>query len=394
MEARFEQFIRENRLFSRDDRILVAVSGGPDSVALCHLLSAHGFQFAIAHCNFQLRGHASDEDERFVEQLASALSVPFYSTTFDTYRLVEDNKASVQMLARELRYEWLENIRMLNRYDWIATAHHLNDSIETFLYNFSKGTGLKGLRGIPMRKGKIIRPLIFAAKSEILDFLRIKNYRFREDISNSSDKYARNKIRLQVMPVLKRLNPSLESTALKTFTHLNESYELYEFAVESIKKKLLQRDEDQLKIDLDILDQIPAKATVLYECLKDCNFHPDQIPQIMATAQNNPGAMFYSFSHCLLVDRNYLVIRAGEEMQDEVYSIAQATSCFSFEGHQLIMKRCNGLPENWQVPDNIALLDAEKIQFPLSLRHWREGDIFYPLGMKGKRQKLQDFFSN
>ena len=254
MITKFQKYITEQNLFSKKDKVLIATSGGIDSTVLCFLFHLSKFNFGIAHCNFKLRGKESDEDAVFVKKLAEKLQVPFYSIDFETEKIAKERKESIQLVARNLRYEWLEKTRQLNaspfgNYQWIATAHHLNDSIETVLYNFTKGCGIRGLHGILPKNGNIIRPLLFATKEEIEDYAQKHQINFREDVSNSTDKYARNKIRHHVIPILKELNPAFERTGFENIERLREVEALYDFAVENLKKEILFQENQKLKIN-------------------------------------------------------------------------------------------------------------------------------------------------
>ncbi len=391
--TRFQSFITENKLFVNGDRILLAVSGGVDSVALCYLFFLSKYNFGIAHCNFQLRGEASDKDELFVKNLAEKLRVPFFSTRFQTQEFAETHKISIQMAARELRYEWLEKIRQHNDYQWIATAHHLNDSIETFFYNFVKGTGIRGLHGIPIQNNDIIRPLSFATKQEIVIFAKEHDIAFREDESNEKDVYARNKIRHQVVPVFKELNPDFEAIAANNLKHIREAKFLYDIAIDYLKKEIISEDNNRIKINLTKLaDYQFAASTLLYEWLKPLHFNTDQITQ-MLTAE--VGALFYSPTHRLLIDRTHFIIEKSTFVTtNEQFVIPAGVQQFNTNVGILTIEYKTHPPDTFPHDPFIVYLDAEKLTFPLTLRHWQAGDVFYPLGLSGKSQKLQDFFTN
>ena len=395
MEERFTKFIQERALLSGEDRVLLAVSGGVDSVVLCHLCHCAGLDFGIAHCNFQLRGSESDEDARFVEQLAEALDVPCYSIAFDTLGLAQERKASIQVLARNLRYDWLYKLQERMGYNCIATAHHLNDAIETFLYNFTKGTGIRGLQGIPLRNESVIRPLLFASKADIMAYAKQEKLAYREDSSNTSDKYARNKIRQKVIPTLRELNPSLEQTSQQTFRNLNASAELYHFAIKQIQSVIMQALEQEVTIHWEQLLEFPVPETVLLESIRDFGFNADQVQQILEAPAGKTGALFYSKTHRLLIDRHLLRIQ-------ELALATEASTFYLKEGQAVLQLNQFRLEAKWRVAppkkyprdNNYAFLDMNKLHFPLSLRKWKPGDYFHPLGMQGKRQKLQDFFGN
>lgn len=391
--TRFQSFITENELFANTDRILLAVSGGVDSVVLCYLFQQSGFQFGIAHCNFQLRGEASDGDEVFVKNLARRLEVPFFSKSFDTNAFAAKHKISIQMAARELRYEWLEQIRQTHDFQWLATAHHLNDSIETFFYNFAKGTGIRGLHGIPLKNERIVRPLLFATKDEILDFAKAENIAYRKDASNEEIKYDRNKIRHQVMPVFKSLNPDFERTAAENLRRIQEVEFLFDWAVAQIRREAVQEIEDKIQISIaKTTDYQPAASTLLYEWLKPFGFHPDLIDKML---EAQTGAVFYSLTHRLLVDRDTFIIeKQALEPQNEQFVITEKIRDLHLNVGSFTFEYKTGHPETFTDDNYTVYLDAEKLRFPLTLRHWQPGDFFYPLGLRGNRQKLQDFFTN
>ena len=391
--TRFQSFITENELFAKDERVLLAISGGVDSVVMCHLFQQAGFQFGIAHCNFQLRGEASDGDETFVNNLARKLKVPFFSKSFDTEAFAARHKISIQMAARELRYEWLEQIRQTHDFQWLATAHHLNDSTETFFYNFAKGTGIRGLHGIPLKNERIVRPLLFATKDEILDFAKTENIAYREDASNEEIKYDRNKIRHQVIPVFKALNPDFEQTAADNLRRIREVEFLFDWAVAQIRREVVKEREEKIQINVSkLLDYQFATSTLLYEWLKPFGFHPDLIGKML---EAQTGAVFYSLTHRLLVDRkSFIIEKQALEPQNEQFVITEEIRDLQLNVGNFTFEYKTGRPETFNDDDFTVYLDAEKLRFPLTLRHWQPGDFFYPLGLRGNRQKIQDFFTN
>jgi tRNA(Ile)-lysidine synthase len=301
-------------------------------------------------------------------------------------------------VARDLRYEWLEKIRTENKFDYIATAHHLNDSVETVFYNFTKGCGIRGLHGILPKIEKIIRPLLFATKEEIENFAKKEGITWREDASNATDKYARNKIRHHVIPILKELNSNFEKTAEANILRLQETEALYDFAIQSIKKDIVKKDGEILYIAIQKLRDSPAPMSILFEILKSYHFNNRQVEQILKAtdfSKNDTlsGKRFYANAYCLLVDREFLILKKETTTDIEHVLIFENDDQIQLSHHilniKIVEKPTQFLPNN-----QIAILDVEKLHFPLKLRKWQAGDSFCPLGMKGKRQKLQDFFSN
>lgn len=398
MQLQITEYIWENKLISSNQKTLLAVSGGIDSVVLCHLFKQTNLPFGIAHCNFKLRENASDDDEFFVKKLANELGVPFFSTAFETTQIAKKRQQSIQVAARDLRYEWLEKIRKKHGFATIATAHHLNDSVETVLYNFTKGCGIRGLHGILPKVGHIIRPLLFATKEEIEKFAKNENLSWREDASNATDKYARNKIRHHVVPVLKQLNPNFEQTAAANIQRLQETEALYDFAIQKIKAKIVHKKEDTLYISISKLLNAPAPQSVLFEILKSYQFNNQQVRQIIRTArhlENNThsGKNFYAQAHCLLIDRDFLILKKETISNIEHHLIYKNDNQILLSDRILNIKAI-AKPKQFSQNKQEAILDFDKLHFPLKLRKWQAGDHFQPLGMKGKRQKLQDFFSN
>ena len=287
MLKEFKGFIEKEGLIKEGDQILLAVSGGMDSIVMSHLFQMAGYPFAVAHCNFQLRGEASDRDEEFVKHLAFELKVPYHIIRFDTEAYAKKQKQSIQLAARELRYQWLEEIRETNQYRAIATAHHLNDSIETVLYNFTKGCGIRGLHGILPKTGKLIRPMLFASREEIEAFVNQNDIAYREDASNASVKYMRNKVRHEVIPVLQSINPAFEKTIEENIQRFRETEAVLEGAIKQFRKELITRKEELILIDFTKLPKA-GKPTILFELLRDWGFNKDQVNQILEEHYINP----------------------------------------------------------------------------------------------------------
>ncbi|MEZ4957611.1 MAG: tRNA lysidine(34) synthetase TilS [Saprospiraceae bacterium] len=401
MKEKLTKYISDHYLLDQVDSVLVAVSGGVDSMVLCFLLNELNIKFGIAHCNFQLRAEESDEDELFIKNLASKINVPYYSVHFETERLAKEQKKSIQVMARELRYTWLFELLEKEKFNKIATAHHLDDNIETVIYNFTKGTGIRGMRGILPIKNNLIRPLLFATKKEILTFAVENSIPFREDSSNNSDKYSRNKIRQQVVPVLELINPAFQYSAGESIQHLKDVEVLYNFAIEKISKELLKYKIDEkgdfveLIIDIDKLKKSPAPTTVLFEIIKQYGFNSTNANQIIQSLNNQAGSLFVADNYKILVDREYLIVEKNRNInqttQVDQNSIGQN---ISIEGGQLTFSILSPPPTIFPKNKNIAFFDLSKIQWPITIRHWKEGDDFRPLGMKGRRKKLQDLFSD
>ncbi len=394
LDKRMLEYASQKSLLVPSDRTLLAVSGGIDSVALCHLFYRNKFSFGIAHCNFQLRGKESDKDEAFVKKLAEDMNVPFHSIRFDTKKFARKNKESIQLTARNLRYEWLFKLAMDENYTRLASAHHLDDSVETILYNFAKGCGIRGLHGILPQSRNLIRPLLFATKDEILAYVVSEGLEFREDASNESDKYTRNIIRHHVVPVLTELNPSFLSTANDTITRLREAEALYDFALSHIKEEICTLKDGTLLFDIQKMRMYPALPTILYELLKEFGFNNVQTSQISESMYGQPGKIFLAGSWRLVVDRENLVLTADADNPQSFYINDLDSSPLYLPDGRLSFHITERIPDPVPSDPYSAWMDDEKVKFPFTLRHWKEGDVFQPLGMHGKHQKLQDFFTH
>lgn len=390
-----EYYIQQHLLFKPTDRILVAVSGGIDSVVLCYLLKQLGANFAIAHCNFQLRGEASDLDAVFVKGLAKELNVSHFATKFDTQKLADEESTSIQIMARELRYDWLEDIRQAMNFDVIATAHHTNDSIETALYNLAKGSGIRGVRGILPKHDFIIHPLLFADKDMIVEYVEKNDIAYREDASNATDKYMRNKIRHQIIPVLKEINPSLEKTSRQTFNHLRDVETIYLWAINGIRQQIMSRNEQVTSLSFKTLDYYPAKETILYELLRPFGFNSSQVMQLLNGGKS--GSQFISSSHRLIIDHDQYLIQPLKDNQvdgQNEYLINYDQEEIHLPKGKLQLTHLDKRPDQFPTTTNVACLDLAKLVFPLKLRRWQAGDQFQPLGMNGQHKKVQDYFSD
>jgi len=371
--------------------ILVAVSGGCDSMVLCDLLLKLKIPFGVAHCNFQLRGLEADLDEQLVKDWASQNSIPFFTTRFDTATIATEAKTGIQETARNLRYAWLETIRSEQGFQKIATAHHANDNVETLLINLFRGTGMSGLHGIPEVNEKIIRPLLFASRNAIRDYASHENVTFREDASNASDKYLRNAIRLNVLPVVEQYFPQVIQQVSDSIFRFSQSELLYRKEVQKQLRKLVEQRGKDFYISVRKLQKMEALEAITYELFRDYGFSPAQISDILRLTDAETGRYVTSPTHKVIRNRDFLIITATEAQQAEFFSIDELPCDISMEGHSFKFTLINR-PEVLNPDPAVALIDASKLTMPLVLRKWRMGDYFYPLGMGMKKKKIGRFF--
>ena len=388
MVEEFKKFVVKKALLAKEDKTLITVSGGRDSVVLCELFYKAKLPFAIAHCNFQLRGKEANDDEVFVKKLARKYKVDFYSKRFETKKFADKNKLSIQEAARVLRYEWFEETRKKNGFDFIATAHHKDDELETFFINLIRGTGIAGLHGILPKRGAIIRPLLFAGRNEIDAFVKKYKLKFREDSSNASEKYQRNKIRHKVLPLFEEINPSFRSTLSEEIVRLSEVEKIYNYFIDVNKKQILRNN----SISISALKKSPFASVLLYEILKKYQFNSDVTEQVFNSLDSESGKQFFSPKYRLVKDRHNLIIAKRKSAKtNNVFSVSQNIKRLVTPLKMELSQVENS--DNFVIPKDakIASLDFEKLKFPLELRKWKEGDFFYPLGMKQKK-KISDFF--
>jgi len=388
LPERFLQYIYKENLFNKKNKLLLAVSGGVDSVVLCKLCHICGFNFGIAHCNFQLRGEESDRDEAFVKELAERLQRPFYSVRFDTKAFAAEHKYATQEAARILRYDWFEKVRAENDYDFIVTAHHADDNIETVLMNFFRGTGIRGVSGMKPRNGKILRPLLFAKRKDLEDFQQAEGLSFVQDNSNLSNDYTRNFFRNTILPLIAQKYPEVQDNLLDNIERFKEAEILYQHAIAQYRKKLLQQNGEDIYIPVLLLQKTPAVQTILLELLRPYDFKPAQLPDILGLLYSESGKYVLSSTLRILRDRKHLILSRLQEVSSSPVVIEQPGN-YVFANGTLSVKHTDATA----IPTDpkVACIDASAIQFPLLLRPWRTGDYFYPLGMS-KKKKLSRFF--
>ncbi|MCK9411967.1 MAG: tRNA lysidine(34) synthetase TilS [Prolixibacteraceae bacterium] len=392
MVERLLKYIESNRLFSPNDTLLVGVSGGIDSVVLIDLLNRAGLAFAVAHCNFQLRGTESGQDEHFVKELSESYGKLCFCKSFDTREYANEKGISIEMAARDLRYDWFEEVRRTHHFDWILVAHHLDDQIETFFLNLVRGTGISGLTGMKIVNGKVVRPLLFCSRKEIENYAAANRLHYREDSSNALTDFQRNKIRKMVLPLLEELNPSFRESMEETIGHLRETSAIYLQSIERARELCVRKKSNgETEILLDELRLLNPLSTYLFELLKPFHFNGEVVEEMVKAMEGQAGKQFYSQSHRAVLDRQVIIIAklAKESITrfylDETLSVIDVPIKLTFS-----TTKQTG-PFQWNTSPMIASLDKDLLQFPLILRKWQKGDYFQPLGMKGMK-KLSDFF--
>jgi len=392
---RFRQYIQDHRLFDAHQRLLLAVSGGIDSVVLTDLCHAAGFDFEIAHCNFQLRGEESMRDEAFVGTLAARYRRKWHLKRFDTQVFAKAEKMSTEEAARTLRYAWFEELLQQHEDDrppdLILTAHHADDNIETLLMHFFRGTGLHGLTGIAPLRGRIARPLLFAARSDIEAYQRLKRLDFVEDSSNKDEQFTRNYFRHQLIPSLQKVFPAVENSLLENMQRFREAEILYEQALDDHKKKLIQRHGNEVHLPVRKLRLATPLQTILFEILKEYGFTPAQVPGALSLMQSESGHYICSATHRLLRNREWLILSPLNTEEASNILVEEEAEEVVFPQGRLFLRREKGMPARLQQDASVAQLDAKNIRYPLLLRPWKQGDYFYPLGMQ-KKKKLSRFF--
>ncbi len=389
MEKDFKNHLKTNFPYLGTSRVLLAVSGGLDSIVLAHLCTKAKLNFAIAHCNFNLRGEESDADENFVLDLADALEVEIFTESFDTLKYAATHKISTQMAARNLRYNWFRHLSATLNFDYTLTAHHANDNLETFLINLVRGSGLEGFTGIREENKQLLRPLLPFSRRQIREYADENSIAWREDSSNASNKYLRNKIRHKIVPVLEEINPQFLGNFAQTQLHLNDSLQLVEDYISLVYPEIVSKNKFGYELNISALEKIPNTRAVLYELLKSFKF--TQWNDIYDLLSAQPGKRIFSETHRLVKDREVLILT--EKYQDPTH-----TEYYIPEGEEVVMLPPGKfyLTEVLKITDtseHIIYVNADKLEFPLTLRKWKKGDFFYPFGMKGKK-KVSDFFKD
>jgi tRNA(Ile)-lysidine synthase len=392
MLSSFLTFINQLGVDQRSKPILLTVSGGVDSVVMADLFYTAGFRASIAHCNFGLRGKDSEHDEVFVRNLAERYQFPFYVKHFETKFYAKQNGISTQMAARNLRYDWFEEIRQ-DKFDWIATAHHVNDALETVLLNLVRGTGIAGLHGIYPQKGHLLRPMLFASKDQILQYALENGLQWREDVSNDSVDYKRNLIRKSVIPVLRQLNPSLEETFKITSEKVNSADSLLTSWLSEWKNDIRIDESGKLRIPKAKLSETDNAAYLLWSAIEKSGFSYRQAKQIITSVDKKVGAVHSSATHQLLVERDFLIVRKKPDKDIPTELVIDGMGVYDLEGDRFRFMEVS-TEVDAATDRDIIYLKPEKLKFPLHIRNWQHGDIFCPFGMQGKRKKVSDVLIN
>ena len=394
---RVQEFIRKHQLFADDAGVLVALSGGADSVALLKVLLSLGYRCHGVHCNFHLRGEESNRDERFVTELCHTLGVPCEVVHFDTMAYAAEHKVSVEMAARELRYQEFERLRQALHLDVIAVAHHQDDAVETLLLNLIRGAGINGLTGMKVRNGHVVRPLLCLTRDEVTDYLDHLGQSYVTDSTNLTDVYARNKVRLQLLPLMEQINPAAKSNIMQAAIHLGEASVIYNRAMGEACARIVTAHADGIDISIEALIATEVPHAHLFEMLRPYGFNSAQVADIFRSLSSEAGRLFEAEEYTLLRDRTHLLVRskaASAVADDIVYTLPQEGTLELPDGTKLSVY---GIAPDatWQVPkrNDMLCLNASRISEPLTLRHPRRGDRFKPFGMKGYKL-LSDFYTD
>lgn len=389
MLSEFKEHLAQDLPFLNNKKLLVAVSGGIDSMVLADLISKSGYDITLAHCNFNLRGKESDGDEDFIRQYASDNTLPFFITHFDTVAFASDNKVSIQIAARQLRYIWFSQLLEENNLDYLITAHHLDDNIETFLINFIRGTGIEGLTGIPQLNDTIIRPLLPFTRAEIEAYAKSNNIKWREDSSNASDKYLRNTLRHHIVPELKGLNPSFTNSFAQTIQNLQQTASLAHDAAILMYQQVVAEKEGQKHINISQLKRLPNYKAYLYQWLNPLGFTAWDDIYGLADAQS--GKQIFATGYRLLKNREVLILEPLKPSDRNVYTVEEGTTEIS-EPLSIKLEIVASKPDD--STKNTIFVNNDLIKFPLFVRKWQEGDYFCPSGMNGQKKKVSKFFKD
>ena len=393
---RASKYIRQHQLLRPQATVIVGFSGGADSVALLHFLHQSGYWCIAAHCNFHLRKEESLRDELFAANFAKNLNIPFEKIDFDTRRYAAEHKVSIEMAARTLRYDWFEELRLKHHADAVAVAHHQDDSVETVLLNLIRGTGIRGLTGIKPRSGHVVRPLLCVNKEVILRYTQEKQLQYVTDSSNLQDEYTRNKIRRQVIPLLKDINPSVEDAILRTSENLLQTEQVYTTAIEQKVEQTVTHRPETVLIDIESVLNYASPQALLYEILSKYGFNPTVIGEVQEALQAQSGKTFYSSTHRLVKDRDLLIVTPTQTAPNRsIYPeiIARDTSGITepIPLEMSVHENTSDFP--FPTHPQTACFDIDKLQFPLTLRRWQVQDAFVPFGMRGK-QKISKYFKD
>lgn len=388
--SRFQSFVSKDLGIAREDTFLLAVSGGRDSMLMAHLFRHLGYKCVIAHCNFLLRGDESDKDENLVCSYANEHGMPYYVKRFETESYALQEGISIQMAARDLRYAWFRELKEELGLSWICIAQHLNDHVETFFVNLIRGTGLAGLRGILPKRNDLLRPLLFLTAEEVLFHVKEFGVPFRDDQSNFSTKYARNKVRLDIVPKFKEIVNDFEYVMESNIQHLQESYELLQSFVEPIRESIFVKKTFGYEINRNNIGHYQDNQVLIYELFKPFGFSKEVLSDMWKNWEGEVGKIYHSTEYSLLMDRQSLFLQPRLIDEDERFLIlSEIDASWVFGGFLFSLSSSESLLI--EHASGIAQVDAERLIFPLELRYWKEGDYFYPLGMGG-RQKISDFF--